>query len=96
MSEWISVNERMPTKGYPENEYLVVVKTHGGILPEGCFRIIAMASYMLPNNPSEEYGWLESGNTGYWEMNYADGQTVPFEITHWMELPELPEGEVNK
>lgn len=25
--------------------------------------------------------------------NDADGQQIPFEVTHWMPLPEIPKGE---
>ncbi len=83
---WIPVSERLPEeKNKYGDSYLVVVKTHGGLLPEACYRHIDMATFM-PAMPADEH-W--PGNTCYWEFN-GNEQSIPFEVTHWMPLPELP------
>ena len=84
MNKWINVKDRLPEDDYLK-EYLVMCKTEGGVLPEGCYKFIKIASY-LPPYPKDKH---ILGNTGYWEVCDYDC-SIPFTITHWMPLPEPP------
>jgi len=92
MSEWISVRERLPeeSQGYSCCDFLVVVKTHGGILPNG-YISVHKAQFMPARPKDDEAFW--PGNTAYWEIFEAE-MTTPFEVTHWMPLPEPPKAEI--
>ena len=84
---WISVDDKLPNEGYPLSLFLVVMQTLGGVLPEGCYRQIGIASYMLPYEQGEDE-W-DKGNTGYWE-EVQNAPDQPYIITHWMPLPGFP------
>lgn len=83
---WTSVRDGVPEDRGGYKVYLVVMKTAGGPLPEGYYRSIEKASY-FPADPGDD-NW--PGNTAYWEIE-DEKQGIPFEVTHWMEYPELPE-----
>ena len=87
--EWISVEERLP--GEDENDVctksLVVIRTLGGILPDGYYEYIEVATFMSACEPDSDDHW--PGNTAYWEF-VSNEQNIPFEVTHWQPLPKLP------
>lgn len=85
MSEWISVKDRLPEESSIVDIFLVVVKTHGGALPDGCYRHVELASFMEASKSDKHF----PGNTAYWELDMSP-QAIPFEVTHWMPVPGLP------
>ena len=77
MSDWISVDERLPT---PETPVLVTTKQDG---MQVLFRVWERCNPMIePYYPDFLY-WDDPKNDG---MCIEDDQ-----ITHWMPLPEPPE-----
>ena len=90
--KWISVEDRLP--GEDENsicsKFLVVIRTCGGALPKGYYEYIELATFMSACEPEARVCW--EGNTAYWEFD-GNEQNQPFEVTHWMPLPELPKEE---
>ncbi len=90
MSEWISIKDRLPEDEMSFcTRYLVAIRTHGGILPKGYFESIEFASFVPARKPSVK-PIDDDGNTAYWEFD-GNEQNIPFEVTHWMPLPKLPE-----
>ena len=87
-TKWISTTDRLPKDEMSFcTKYLVVVRTHGGILPKGYYECIELASFMVACEPDPVI--LYEGHTAYWEFD-GNEQNIPFEVTHWMPLPELP------
>ena len=86
--EWISVKDRLPEDKSYWDPYLVIVQTHGGLLPDGCYRHIDLATFMPAGEPNEKE--FDQGNTAYWEFDGRE-QNIPFFVSHWMPLPKLPE-----
>ena len=93
MMKWISVKDRLPEDSMSFcSKCLVVIRTHGGPLPKGYYEYIEFATFMSAHEPDSEL--FDDGNTAYWEFD-GNEQSIPFEVTHWMPLPELP-GEEEK
>lgn len=86
-TNWIPCSDRLPEEkdSGPCNIFLVVTRTHGGILPEGYYQHVTIATFMSANKADEHW----PGNTGYWEFD-GNEQSIPFEVTHWMPMPEEP------
>lgn len=80
MSEWISVKDRMPSrKGLEpdESEYVLVSEqSFDAITGEKLKSSVSICGFYHD-------GWSEFDNFGY---------VRPENITHWMPLPEPPEG----
>ena len=76
-NKWISVKERLP-EGDAFDYYLVNVKQQSG----SQFQTIARY------NNAECYKEMKMDIMPYWEL--AEPTEEPFEITHWMLLPEPP------
>ena len=94
MSKWISVKDRLPEDELSFcTRYLVVIRTHGGLLPKEYFESIEFASFMRASRKSNK-NQFDEGNTAYWEFN-GNEQSIPFEVTHWMPFPELPKEKSN-
>ena len=75
MSEWISVDERLPENDYGKHwkerkHYLVMTE------PCGLMRVARFGSKEFP-------WWIDSHDTVMTSANYA-------KVTHWMPLPEAP------
>ena len=93
MAEWISVEDRLPKDEMSFcTKYLVVIRTHGGALPKGYYEHIELATFMSACEPDPEL--FHEGNTAYWEFD-GNEQSIPFEVTHWMPLPEPPKDKKN-
>ena len=87
--DWISVKERLPEVSMSFcDKCLVVIRTHGGILPKGYYECIEFATFRSACEPDSDDHW--PGNTAYWEFD-GNEQNIPFEVTDWMPLPKLPE-----
>jgi hypothetical protein len=87
--KWISVQDRLPEKASVCDSFLVVVRTHGGILPEGCYRHVDIATFAPAQKADKGDSGHWPGNTAYWEFDGRE-QSIPFEVTHWMPLPKEP------
>lgn len=74
MSEWISVNERMPEWDAGKNYTEVICATDKG-------SVIAMTWAQYPDAKTAR------GRAARWEWNW---KVAPFIVTHWMPLPEPP------
>ncbi len=91
MAKWINVKDQLPKDEMSFCiKYLVVIRTHGGALPEGYYEYIELASFMSACEPDSKL--VHGGNTAYWEFD-GNEQGIPFEVTHWMPLPRLPKQE---
>ncbi len=78
MSEWISVENKLPKNN---NKNFVV------ILDEGDQKRYAIASYYFEQKGSRLFKKREA----FWEVYRADTIMRPFFVSHWMPLPEPPE-----
>jgi hypothetical protein len=92
MSEWISVKDRLPTEedSKPWATFLVVCRTHGGY--DGAYVSVQKASF-YPDRPAGESYPEEKATDHYWEVDFGCGDRIPFDVTHWMPLPEPPNAE---
>ena len=73
--DWTECAERMPDK---PGRYLVVVSGVHGFRKRQIADFFITSKYTGKNGP----GWFEMGEDGYLEVK---------NVTHWMELPALPE-----
>ena len=79
MSEWISVNERLPEEPNPEGPFPFCVVLLNQ--QRGRFTVRALA----------EYRGSSGFRGGIWEFAHRCGAFVtPVLVTHWMPLPEPP------
>lgn len=85
---WISVKDRLPKDEMSFcTKYLVIIRTHGGILPKGYYESIEFATFMPASEPDPKL--FHPGNTAYWEFD-GNEQNIPFHVTHWMIEPKFP------
>jgi len=83
MSEWINVEERLPESFYPD-QVLVYIMTMAG------WGFVKFASWMPPDDGNTELAGMKlDPRPGYWELE-GNPEEIPFKVTHWMPLPELP------
>lgn len=78
MSEWISINERLPVIDMNAAPYVRCVN----VLAVTNTRSIVFLSYV-----SNGYAKTEKGREPRFEWM---GRICPFVLTHWMPLPEAP------
>lgn len=101
-SPWISVKNALPSGDYCGSNYYAMVETENGFrFPVTAYYMEAGRgySYSLANNIIEFY--LEGTSKycaiskSHWViMNPANTfYQVPFQVTHWMPIPPLPEGD---
>jgi hypothetical protein len=81
MNEWISVKQQLP--GDALAQYLVYIKQQAG------WNDTLIASWYPEVPETEEHGYYYAGHLAYWDIE-GSGLTLPFEITHWMPLPNPP------
>jgi hypothetical protein len=86
MMEWISVEDRLPSEEEIGifTQFLVVCKTFGGY--DGFFQHVEKAEF-YPYEPANEY--CSMPRSAYWELIDSPSH-IPFQVTHWMPLPEAP------
>ena len=73
--DWTECAEKLPDK---PGTYMVVVSGYHGYRCRKIVSFFITSLYTGKNGP----GWCELGEDGYSEVKG---------VTHWMELPELPE-----
>jgi hypothetical protein len=75
MSEWISVEDRLPNEG----SFVVAARMYDYCDPDACVCDFLNGHFLLSTD-----GLLASNNDGGAEVE------MDFKPTHWMLLPELP------
>jgi len=80
MSEWISVKDSVPDDTTYPGRVLVYLVTQPG------WGVISMAYWIPEDNGIDEF---HLKHPGYWKMENRQ-ESVPFDITHWMPLPDPP------
>ncbi len=92
MSEWISAKDRLPASG-PKEEFFgkaVIVCLRGR--DDGEYewnrgiRVYGLAT-ITPDTGDWKH-WYIAGTSGDYETEFLNRN---YEVTHWMQLPELPE-----
>lgn len=85
VSGWISVKDRLPEENECDCslECLVVCRTFGGY--EGSYVSIEKAIFFKDIPADECLGYYNH----YWQITSGD-MIIPFEVTHWQPLPEIP------
>ena len=83
MSEWISVEERLPA--FEHGCGYVLVACEGGNVDKSFFN--TDRNYLAEANDAGACSRKRQGkNSGYFEISHRYG----YRITHWMPLPEPP------
>ncbi len=80
---WISVKDRLPEK----NGQYLVVKVYFG------FKRIAVVNFATNLYAIDKYDFHDAQRPGWYDMDDEAGYYEWTGITHWAELPELPEDE---
>ena len=81
--KWISVKERSPDIYYP-NRVLVVVKN-----PNWSY-VVTAAYFDAYEDESDDFPFTQ---VAHFELEDVGMIDLPAEVTHWMPLPDPPEGE---
>ena len=83
MSEWISVEERLPD--FKHGSGYVLVACDGGNVDKSFFTM--NREYLSTLKTSGRYSRSRQGKqSGYFEVSHSYG----YKITHWMPLPDAP------
>lgn len=102
-TEWISIKDRLPET---EHDVLIAVRRKWYNCPSKYYKFVAKAFYTDGKYTTEESNYIwdfenlqyDKENDayvvpeGWWESaDYSEEfSAVDDEVTHWMELPELP------
>ena len=79
--EWVNVKDRLQDKN---GEYLVACKCFQ-------FRHLRVLKFALNLHDVDDYDFPNENRPGWYELGDEMGYFERTSVTHWAELPELPE-----
>ena len=83
MTDWVKCSEKLPDQN---GEYLVVKSIFG------MFNKIDLCMFALNLYEVDEFEFQYDKRPGWYDCDSETGYYEWTDITHWAELPEMPEG----